>query len=62
MPVCLPVLLSKFYALHIIIQYCAGNKTEKNEMGWTCGAYGCGEGCVKGLGGETGRKETTGET
>ena len=33
---------------------------EKNEMGWACGAYGCGEGGVKGLGGETGGKETTG--
>ena len=20
--------------------YCAGDKIEKNEMGWTCGAYG----------------------
>ena len=20
--------------------YCAGDKTEKNEMGWACGAYG----------------------
>jgi len=22
------------------IQYCAGDKVEKNEMGWACGAYG----------------------
>jgi len=43
-------------------QYCAGDKIEKNEMGWACGAYGCGEGGVYGLGGETGGKETTGET
>ena len=21
-------------------QHCAGDKIEKNEMGWTCGAYG----------------------
>ena len=35
---------------------------EKNEMGWACGAYGGGEGDVYGLGGETGGKETTGET
>ena len=21
-------------------QYCAGDKIEKNEMGWACGAYG----------------------
>jgi len=33
--------------LHIIIircvlltQYCAGDKIEKNKMGWACGAYG----------------------
>ena len=24
----------------LLIQYCAGDKMEKNEMGWTCGAYG----------------------
>jgi len=23
-----------------------GDKIEKNEMGWACGAYGCGEGCI----------------
>jgi len=22
------------------IEYCAGDKIEKNEMGWVCGAYG----------------------
>ena len=27
-------------------QYCAGDNMEKNEMGWTCGVYGCGEGIV----------------
>jgi hypothetical protein len=27
-------------------QYCAGDKIEKNEMGWACGAYGWGEGVV----------------
>jgi len=31
-------------------------------MGWACGAYGRVEGGVYGLGGETGGKETTGET
>ena len=25
---------------------CAGDKIEKNEMGWTCGSYGGGEGGV----------------
>ena len=23
-----------------LTQYCAGDKMEKNEMGWACGAYG----------------------
>ena len=30
----------------ILTKYCAGDKIEKNEMGWACGAYGCGEGVV----------------
>ena len=37
-------------------------KSRRMEMGWACGAYGWGEGGVYGLGGETGGKETTGET
>jgi len=24
----------------IVVGYCAGDKMEKNEMGWACGAYG----------------------
>ena len=40
----------------------AGDKIEKNEMGWACGAYGMTRGGVQGLGVETGGKETTGET
>ena len=28
-------------------QYCAGDKIEKNEMGWACGAYVCGEGVFR---------------
>ena len=32
--------------LVLLTQYCAGDKIEKNEMGWACGAYGCGEGGV----------------
>ena len=28
-------------------QYCAGDIMEKNEMGWTCGAYGWGEGVYR---------------
>jgi len=32
----------------LFIQYCAGDKIEKNEMGWACGAYGRGEGeCIE---------------
>ena len=41
----------------LLAQYCAGDKIEKNEMGWACGAYGRGEGGVQGLAGETGGKE-----
>ena len=26
--------------LLLLTQYCAGDKIEKNEMGWACGAYG----------------------
>ena len=25
---------------YLLTQYCAGDKIEKNEMGWACGAYG----------------------
>ena len=24
----------------LLTQYCTDDKTEKNEMGWACGAYG----------------------
>ena len=30
----------------LLTQYCAGDKIEKNEMGWACGAYGWGQGGV----------------
>ena len=30
----------------LLTQYCAGDKIEKNEMCWACGAYGRGEGGV----------------
>ena len=30
----------------LLTQYCAGDKMEKNETGWACGAYGPGEGVV----------------
>ena len=29
-----------FTKLTYLTQYCAGDKMEKNEMGWACGAYG----------------------
>jgi hypothetical protein len=29
-----------------------GGKIKKNEMGWACGAYGEGERCAQGFGGE----------
>ena len=32
--------------LGVLMQYCAGDKIEKNEMGWACGSYGGGEGGV----------------
>ena len=37
----------------LLTQYCAGGKIEKNEMGGACGAYGGGERCAQGSGGET---------
>jgi hypothetical protein len=37
-------------ALHT--QHCAGGKIKKNEMGRVCGAYGGGERCAQGFGGE----------
>ena len=35
------------------IQYCAGGKIDKNEMGGACGAYGGGERCAQGSDWET---------
>ena len=31
----------------LLTQYCAGDKIEKNEMGWACGSYGGGEGAYR---------------
>ena len=45
-----------------LTQYCAAGKIEKNEMGGACGTYDGGERCAQGSGGETGGKETIGET
>ena len=36
--------VAKWFVL--LTQYCAGNKIEKNEMGWACGAYEWGDGSV----------------
>ena len=41
-------------------QFCASDKIKKNEMGGACGEHGRRR--VQGFGGETGGKETTGET
>jgi hypothetical protein len=46
----------------LLTQYCMGGKKEKNEMGGAYGAYGGGEWCTQGSSGETGGKETIGET
>ena len=42
--------LSDLYSLPSIVR---GGKIEKNEMGGACGAYGGGERCAPGSGGET---------
>ena len=34
------------HVFNLLLLYCAGDKIEKNEMGWACGAYGRGEGGV----------------
>ena len=33
----------------LFTQYCAGDKIEKNEMGWACGSYGWGKGVYRDL-------------
>jgi hypothetical protein len=35
----------------LLTQYCAGDKIEKNEMGWACGTYGGRERCAQDVGG-----------
>jgi hypothetical protein len=46
----------------LLTHYCAGDKIEKNEMVGACSPEGGGERHVQSFGGETWRKETTGET
>ena len=41
------------YLFILLTEYCAGVKTEKNEMGGACGVYGAGERGVQCSGGET---------
>ena len=31
----------------LLTQYCAGDKIEKNEMGWACGLYGVERGAYR---------------
>ena len=35
-----PLVRSRRRWVFVLTQYCAGDKMEKNEMGWACGAYG----------------------
>jgi len=51
--------LNNLYSLPNIVR---AIKIEKNEMGRARNAYGGEERCVQGFGGETWRKDTTGET
>ena len=44
----------------LVTQYCAGDKIEKNEMGWACGAYGWGEGVYRVLVGKPEGKRSVG--
>ena len=41
---------------------CSGEQIEKNEIGGACSTYGRDERHIQGFDGETGGKETTGET
>ena len=54
--------LCNFLKVKVKVQYCAGGKIEKNEVGGACGAYGGGERCAQGYSGETRGKEAIGET
>ena len=51
---------SRLYSSVLLTQYCSGDKIEKNEMGWACGAYGGEERRIQGFDGETGGKEALG--
>jgi len=44
----------------LLSQYCAGDKIEKNEMGWACGAYGWGEEVYRVLVGKLGGRRPLG--
>ena len=46
------VVCNKYICSHrdwsvLLTQYCAGDKIEKNEVGWACGPYGWGEGVYR---------------
>jgi hypothetical protein len=51
-----------FHSEVLALEYRAGDKIEKNDMGGACSTYGGRERCVQGFGGETWEKETAGET
>ena len=44
---CPTVISGSFFNLVPSILDCAGDKIEKNEIGWACGAYGWGEGVYR---------------
>ena len=46
----------------VLIQYCAGDQIEKNEMCGACGTYGGEERRVQGFSQETWGEETTWKT
>ena len=39
LPICISTMTVRFSNV-VIDLYCAGDKIEKNEMGWACGTYG----------------------
>jgi len=46
----------------LLIQYCSGDKIKNYEIDGAYSMYGGEERYIQGFGGETGGKETTGET
>ena len=52
----------RLYNEELLTQYCAGDKIEKNEMGWACGAFGWGEGgCIRSWWGDRRERDHRGD-